>query len=94
MRPSQRIGASSSTSPTDPRRVPASTIAAVPSVGRSAAVPGNGVAGSMTTSDARTAASPTQPIGATSRSGRRRSHGQPTASRPPSASSQARVGSE
>jgi len=75
-------------------RAPLTMANAVPTVGRSAASPGNGVV-SLSTIPARTVrATPNQPAAAATRSGIRSSRLPATARRPPRASSQARAGSE
>ena len=67
-------------------------MAAAPSTGTRAAVPGNGVAGVNATTDHATAARPSQP--SSDRPRQRSKAGVPRAMRPPTASSQARVGNE
>ena len=67
-------------------------MAAAPSTGTRAAVPGNGVAGVNATTDHATAARPSQPN--SDRPRQRSKAGVPRAMRPPTASSQARVGNE
>ena len=76
----------------DPRR-PAAMTRAAPTVGRSAAVPGNGVNRSSTNPDATMQARPAIPIGAARYRGTARPRQAASASPAPSASSQARAGS-
>jgi hypothetical protein len=86
--PSRRLG------PNLGAAQPAASTAAVPPTGNSAAVPGNGVDALNWTIDHRMASRPSQPSVAAATPGRRCSAGAANATRPPAASSQARVGRE
>ncbi len=91
-----RIGDSPSR-PEGPKRmarVPATSAAAVPATGTSAAGPGNGVWALKAKSDQPTAARPAHPSSAAAQGGKRRPSRTARAAEPPSASSHARVGSE
>src|SRR5690606_7578110 len=72
---------------------PAMITSAVPNTGSSAAVPGYGVASSTCVQVSAMSASPPQPTTAADTAGSRRHHGIVNATRPPTASSQARLGS-
>src|SRR6266540_6599900 len=93
-----RSGASSRTRPIAARdwtfAIPAPMTRAVPTVGRSAAEPGNGVASSYATAETAIASIPAQPRVHVTRGGKRFHDDDVTASIAPSASSHARVNAE
>ncbi len=95
-RPTPRIAGRHNNRPTPSPLVtlPLPITSAVPSTGSSAAVPGNGVLGPNCVQVTRSSASPPQPATAAGNSGSRRQCRIDSATRPPAASSQARVGSE
>jgi hypothetical protein len=73
---------------------PPAMTAAAPSAGASAAVPGKGVEAPNATAAPTMVAKPAQAVVAWAARGSRLSHGAPSASKPPRASSHARDGSE
>ena len=84
----------SQTAPSREGAQPPATTAAAPRTGTRAAVPGNGVAAVNVTAEKTMAPMPAQLSTDIHRGGSWRSRGAPRARRPPTASSQARVGSE
>ena len=84
----------SQTAPTRDRTQPPATTAAAPATGTRAAVPGNGVADVNVTAEKTIAPMPTQLRRDIPRGDSRPSRGVASARIPPTASSQARVGSE
>ena len=85
---------SSQTAPSRARAQPPATTAAAPATGTRAAVPGNGVADVKMTAEKTMAPMPSQLSRAMAPGDSRRSRGTTRARRPPTASSQARAGSE
>ena len=97
MRPMKRSGRTLSAPAGEasrPPRTPAAMIATAPSVGTSATAPGKAMPASKVKAATTTAAAPSQPIGPTIPRGSLAMVGAASASRPPAASSKARVGSE
>lgn len=96
IRPSQRSGRSVRTrdGAVSPWPMPAAMTIPVPSVGSSAAMPGNGVVAVNAIPEATISTSPAIAEGAASRGGSARGRAAATASPAPRASSHARVGSE
>src|ERR1700677_756951 len=86
--------ASNQTEPSRGRAQPPATTAAAPATGTRAAVPGNGVADVKVTAEKTMAPMPAQLSRAIPPAGSRPSRGATRARIPPTASSQARVGSE